>query len=190
MKSLFFRIFKGLLIPLQVSIFCFIALILARDISAAERVSIDHQIKSAEKLAAEALDLYGLGDRRTTVQLLKLADLYIKVQNYAEARDIYEKAVGIKGELAIKENSDLGRIYYRLGVSNFKLGDLIQAENFFLKSIAFSEKNYGPEAPILALDLLSLAKLYKGQERYEMAAPLYLRGIAIIEKSYGTDELF
>ena len=55
------------------------------------------------------------------------------------------------------------------------------------KALEVAEQNVGPDHPATATSLDNLANLYKAQNRYAKAEPLYERALAIREKAFGLD---
>ncbi len=66
-------------------------------------------------------------------------------------------------------------------------GQYAKAEPLYRRALAILEKALGPEHPIVATSLNSLAELYRDQSQYAKAEPLYQRALAIREKALGPE---
>jgi len=75
----------------------------------------------------------------------------------------------------------LANLYYRSG-------RLKEAEPLFKRSIALSEKIYGPEHIKTGNSLGGLASSFYGTGRYAEAEPLFKRSLAIYEKFYEAED--
>jgi tetratricopeptide (TPR) repeat protein len=62
-----------------------------------------------------------------------------------------------------------------------------EAEPLYVRALAISEQQLGPDHPQTATSLNNLAGLYNNQGKYEEAEPLYVRALAISEQQLGPD---
>ena len=76
--------------------------------------------------------------------------------------------------------------YNAAGVDAYQRGDYADAEKQWSDGLKEAEE-FGPEDPRLASSLNILAELYRAQDRYTEAEPLYKRALAIREKALGPE---
>ncbi len=86
-----------------------------------------------------------------------------------------------------KEHPDVARNLNNLAELYREMGNYSQAEPFYQRALAISEKVLGKEHPSVAVSLNNLAELYKAQGNYSQAEPLYGRSLAIKEKVLGKE---
>jgi CHAT domain-containing protein len=67
------------------------------------------------------------------------------------------------------------------------MGDYAKAEPLLQRVLAIQEKSLGPEHPIFANSIGSLAILYRYGGEYAKAEPLFRRTLAILENALGTE---
>jgi CHAT domain-containing protein/Tfp pilus assembly protein PilF len=68
-------------------------------------------------------------------------------------------------------------------------GKYSEAADIAKRALALAEDRFGPDHPIVAHMLNSLALLYRAQGRFGEAEPLLMRALGIAEKSLGPDDL-
>ena len=69
--------------------------------------------------------------------------------------------------------------------SLYRQGQYDQAVVVTKKALRVAEKALGPDHPLVAVSLNTLAELYRDQGQYAQAEPLYRRSLAILEKARG-----
>ncbi len=101
---------------------------------------------------------------------------------YAEAEQHLRAAVA----LAVDEK-DQATALNNLALMLQETNRLAEAEPLMRKALAIDEKSYGPEHPMVAIDLDNLAQLLQDTNRLAEAEPLMRRALEIEETTYGPD---
>ena len=99
---------------------------------------------------------------------------------------LYDAARVIRGAIAIYANA--GPAYTLKLVASYNVagevveysGDHKVAETLYQRAIDTGEKAFGPNNSDLAVSLMGLGNVYKSEERYADAAPLFERSLAIL----------
>lgn len=73
--------------------------------------------------------------KSTLVHYLEIGAAYEKIDNSVEAKRYFEKA--LKFEIAVKENKILGRLYYYLGLIEYKAGKNLNSKQYFKKCLKY-----------------------------------------------------
>jgi len=101
----------------------------------------------------------------TTSQKLALADKSYNQQAYARAAERYRKVLPKLNR--IKDPETYSRVLFHMAESNRQIGNTVQAERFYERSIAAVRSNPNPNA------LLGLAKSQQANEKYATATATY-----------------
>ena len=72
-------------------------------------------------------------------------------------------------------------------VKLYRAGKYAEAIEIAKRSLAFSEKQLGPDHPAVGTALNNLALLYRAQGRYGEDEPLYKRSLALRKTALGPD---
>ena len=104
--------------------------------------------------------------------------------NYAEAEKQWSAALQEAGKFG-PEDPRLATSLNNQGELYRAQGKYSEAESFFQRWLAISEKALDPEHPEMARGLNNLALLYNDQGKYAEAEPLNRRALAIREKALG-----
>lgn len=119
--------------------------------------------------------------------LNSLAILKQTTGHYSEARTMYEEVIQLRRTL------NQGGLAYASSVNNQaivcqQLGDLENAERYYLEAKDSFAQILGLEHPNYASTANNLAGLYYVQGKYEQAEPLFLEAIAIRRKVFGAED--
>lgn len=131
-------------------------------------------ISLADPIAYERASREGLRE----LQRGNYADAVRSLENAARAAESFGERDARYAEAAA-----------RLAQAYFSQGRYREAELFYRRSLAATEKRLPPEHPELAAAVSELAELYRYLGRVEEAAPLHRRALRIRERSYGTEHL-
>jgi tetratricopeptide (TPR) repeat protein len=149
----------------------------------------------ARRLDALALALVG-GDAETPQGLEaeasglldRLASYRLRSRvAYAQARDLFERALAICEKALGPEHHDTGAALNALALLLKTQGDLSGAKPLYERALAIAEKTLGPEHPDTGASLSNLANLLREQGDLAAARPLIERALAIDEKVFGPD---
>jgi tetratricopeptide (TPR) repeat protein len=103
-----------------------------------------------------------------------------------EARDEYERALQRTVQAHGEWTGAAARVQNDLGVVQWRLGNLDEAERLYRRALAIQE-DLGEEAQDVAPVLNNLATLLCDQDRYDMALPLHRRAVDIDQRRLGPD---
>jgi tetratricopeptide (TPR) repeat protein len=98
---------------------------------------------------------------------------------YRESAAAYQRCLQIRPDSAMVLNNT--------AVSLKEAGDPAGAEPLSRRALAMNEKTFGPDSPIVALDLSTLAGALLAKGDYAGADPLFRRALAIDEEAFGPD---
>lgn len=135
----------------------------------------------AEPLYKRALAIWErtpASDEKIALCLDGLAETYLRTDREAEAEPHLKRALGIWEKQSKREFTALDHLH-KLTVIYRKQSNQKGLEEVYKHYLAITEERYGAESPQVGHDLEELAKLYRDQERYEEAEPLYVRILAI-----------
>jgi len=119
--------------------------------------------------------------------LLDTSDTFIKAARWRFLKSIYEDIAAIFQDVHetehpgfIKLQSNLGKIYYNLGIYD-------EAESIFKLVLDIHRKTMGEEHPEVASSMSDLAELYIELARYKEAEPLHINAMKIRAKALGDE---
>lgn len=142
----------------------------------------------AESDFREALTIsvqaYGQNDPHVADVLRDGGSLMIDEGKLMDAARVLRGAIAIYTAAGPACNSQLAATYNLAGLDVADAGDRKTAETLFQKAIGLSEKAQGPNSTTLATYIANLAGVYKDEQRFAEAEPLYLRTIAIYQRNY------
>ena len=98
-----------------------------------------------------------------------------------QALELTEKA--LRAENAAEASTTLGN----LALLYHQQGNYALAETLHKETLAFREKFFGPEHPLVGTTLNNLARLYYDMSRYAEAEMLCRRSLEIVEKTWGPE---
>ncbi|MEZ0309748.1 MAG: tetratricopeptide repeat protein, partial [Ramlibacter sp.] len=101
--------------------------------------------------------------------------------NHAKAVEVTTRALAL-AEQSASESQQLKSLV-RLGSALWNTKRYAEAEPYLLRAQALQEKTGATESPEMARILNLLGITYSGQQRFDLAAPLYARALAIHQKN-------
>jgi tetratricopeptide (TPR) repeat protein len=102
------------------------------------------------------------------------------VGRYDEAAEHYERARALLGDRDRADPDDLATLYHNLAGVEHARGAFAVGEAIARRGLAIRLAGPRPGALGVAADLIALAGLVDGQERWEEAETLYLTGLALL----------
>eukprot|EP00004_Rigifila_ramosa_P025762 TRINITY_DN7791_c2_g1_i1.p1 TRINITY_DN7791_c2_g1~~TRINITY_DN7791_c2_g1_i1.p1 ORF type:complete len:1075 (-),score=260.28 TRINITY_DN7791_c2_g1_i1:30-2930(-) len=121
---------------------------------------------------------------RKQVSSLSGLGVLMKTQNkFSQALVFYQEAMSLSDERSLQTSW----IMHNMGVLLSQMGNPLDAEPMFLKSIEHWESIMGPRHVGSALRYNALAKLYTDTGKYSEAERLYLRSLRVREELLGPD---
>jgi len=109
------------------------------------------------------------------------------VGSYGEAREHYERALGIDEAAYGPDDPKVAIRVNNLGVVLHALGDLEGARECFERALATDEAVYGPDHPKVATDVNNLGLVLRDLGDLEAARGCFERALGIDEAAYGQD---
>lgn len=136
------------------------------------------RFQEAEALLAEVAEK---DIRNVVVTLRYLGIAQYQQGRYVEAESTFRKALALRGDDA--------EILGSLGVLMADFGRATEAERYFRRALEVDKKEFGPDNPIVGLDLRNLAVLLQGAEKDFEAEPLFREVLRIRELHWGPNGL-
>lgn len=127
---------------------------------------------------------YGQDDPHVANILRDGGSLMIDEGKLADAARVLRGAIAIYTHAGSAYAPELAATWNLAGQDVSDSGDLKGAEILFQKAIDLSEKSQGPDSTDLATYLANLANVYRDEQRFADAEPLYFRMIAILQHHY------
>jgi len=141
----------------------------------------------AQKLETAVRARFGVSHPVYGAALSTLAMAYSKQGKYADAEDLYKRALAIFEKARGTSQDLLAETLYNLANVYIHQGKYADAENLYKRALAIYEKVPGTSQGVMANVLSSLGLVYDKQGKYADADGLYKRALAIREKMLGTD---
>jgi tetratricopeptide (TPR) repeat protein len=138
-----------------------------------------------QKLEAAVKARVGASHRDYARVLSKLAGVYASLGKYAEAADLYQRALAIREKVLGPSHPDVAKSLNNLAFVYHSQGKYAEAAELHQRALAIREKVLGPDHPDVAESLHDLAIEYRLQGKYAEAAELHQRALAIREKALG-----
>ena len=131
---------------------------------------------------------YGLARRHTFTPsaarlAAKLALLQDHLGNPDAAREYYEQAISLYGEL--RDHSQHVMLLNQLGALCRRQGDLAAAERHYDKAMHVAMSVHGPNHPEVATAANNLGVAFTDMQDFERAESLHMQALSIREKSFG-----
>ena len=139
----------------------------------------------AEKLAAAYKAQLGTNHVNYGMALNNLANVHQLQGNYAEAEELYKRALAIRAKALGPNHPDVAQTQYNLALMYWKSGKFGDAEELYRQALRVREKVHGANHPAVAQTLNNLAILYQGQGKHAAAEALHQRALTIREKALG-----
>ena len=134
-----------------------------------------------------AVQAYGQNDPHVADVMRDGASLMIDEGKLEPAAHVLRGAIAIYIQAGPAWNSPLAATYNLAGQVVADSGDNKVAETLFQKAIDLSEKSDGSSSTTYASYVANLANVYRKDQRFAEAEPLYLRMIAILQQHGGLD---
>jgi serine/threonine protein kinase len=132
--------------------------------------------------ALKEAEAFGPQDARLATSLHNAGELYTRLERYAEAEGLLQRALTIREK--VLEDQETARTIYALARLNHNRGNKDKAERLYRQSLAIREKVLGREHPDVAESLSGLAGALS-LKRIEEAERLAKRSLSIREKALG-----
>ena len=117
------------------------------------------------------------------VRALNELGLWCKaVGRYAEGRRHYRRARRLLERLSPSDTESLATVYHNLAGVEHATGRYAAGEVLARKGLAIRLAGPRPSARMLAADLIALAAILEGRNRWDEAEALYLRGLHLLER--------
>lgn len=126
------------------------------------------------------LQAYGQTDPHVADVLASGGGFLIDEGKWMDAARLLRGAIAIYQNAGPAYNAQLANAYSLAAEDCVAAGDIKTAETLYQRSIDIGQKVYAPDDPQLAFRLAGLANVYKDEQRYADAEPLYLRAMAIL----------
>jgi CHAT domain-containing protein/tetratricopeptide (TPR) repeat protein len=143
----------------------------------------DHQRAIADY--QETLRRLGVNHPRYGYALKALGIAYQEQGKYAEAEDVYRRALATLEKTLGKNHEDVALTLTRLASVCDEEGKYGEAEALYGRALAIYEKVRGPGHPDVANAINNFAALYFHQGKYDEAEKLFRRSLTIYEKARG-----
>jgi|GEM_PF-1450894 len=134
-----------------------------------------------------AVQAYGQSDPHVANVLRDSASLMIDEGKLEPAGHVLRGAIAIYTQAGPAFSSQLAATYNLAGQDVADSGNNTVAETLFQKAIDLSEKSDGPNSVTYSTYVANLADVYRKEQRFAEAEPLYLRMIAILRQHYSLD---
>jgi serine/threonine protein kinase len=132
--------------------------------------------------ALKEAEAFGPQDARLATSLHNAGELYTRLERYAEAEGLLQRALTIRKKVV--EDQETARTIYALARLNHNRGNKDKAERLYRQSLAIRERVLGREHPDVAESLSGLAGALS-LKRIEEAERLAKRSLSIREKALG-----
>ena len=134
-----------------------------------------------------AVQAYGQEDPHVADVMRDGASLMIDEGKFEPAARVLRGAIAIYTHAGPAWNSPLAATYNLAGQVVADSGDNKVAETLFQKAIDLSEKSDGPNNVTYSNYVANLADVYRKEQRFVEAEPLYLREIGVLQQHYSLD---
>lgn len=140
------------------------------------------------KLPLKAKDLEAIekgGDPDIAMKLLRIADSYLRINDYTECLQIQESALAILEKVLGVQHPNTATCLSGLANTYFKIGEYAKALPLQLRALEIREKVFGMQHPETANSLNDLANIYSMLGDYSKALPMQEQAFTIREKGLG-----
>jgi tetratricopeptide (TPR) repeat protein len=144
---------------------------------------------AAEPLLREALAIaeadFPHDGPKVASALNSLGLLCKDLARYDEARALYERALAIveRAEPSEVNSQEIACLYHNLGGIEHARCNYAQGEVFARKGIEIRKRLGTRDETSLAADMVALAAILDGQQKFDEAEPLYIEALGILERS-------
>jgi len=144
----------------------------------------------AEPLLREALSIAEVECGENTLRLCgalnALGLLFKDLAKYDEARACYERALDLV-DTDQGSSIEIAALYHNLGGIEHARQNYVDGEIFARKGIEIRKSIAGLNDQALAADMVALAAILDGQQKFDEAEPLYLDALQTLERSPETN---
>jgi tetratricopeptide (TPR) repeat protein len=141
----------------------------------------------AQKVEAIAKVRFGINHVHYGAALNNLAMAYDAQGKYADAEELFKRALAIREKALGKEHPDVASILNNLAAVYDEQGKYADAEELHKRALAIREKALGKDHPDVARSLHNLAVVYQEEGKFADAEALDKRAVAINEKALGKE---
>ncbi len=118
-----------------------------------------------------------------------LANVYIKLEDYALAQSIAEQALALNEQFLGPHHSNVGAGLTTVAICLQGQGKLSQAAPIYERALAIHERVYGPKHPEVAIALSNLGDFFRELGDLARAKAVEERALAIREQAFGPQHL-
>jgi tetratricopeptide (TPR) repeat protein/CHAT domain-containing protein len=140
----------------------------------------------AEKGEAAVRARFGVNHTNYGAALNNLAMVHNAQGNYAQAEDLYKRALAIREKTLGTNHPEVAKVLHNLAYVYESQGKYLDAESFNKRALAIEEKIVGANHPQTAMTLNNLGIVLQKQGRYGQAEQVYTRALAVREKVLGS----
>lgn len=167
------------------------------------------ELAEAAKLSFSAVQLYNKGNYEQALPLAKralqlrekalgpedplvrgalfnLAEIYLALRKYDEARGFFERVVK-SYEATSGEDLRVANVLDRIAFIQYQRGDFDKSEDSYQRALQIRETVEGAETASVANSVFSLAEFYQVRDNYKKAETMYKRLVLLREKSSFTN---
>ncbi len=123
----------------------------------------------------------------TATSMEHLAEVLYHLGEFAEAEELWERALEIVEGVAGKEDPRLCPILDSLGAVYYRRGEMEQIEESCMRSLRISEVAYGRQHPKSIDRLLNFGEMMIGRKRFDRAVEILAGVVRISEQTFGED---
>ena len=128
------------------------------------------------------------GDRVEPAAALNVRGLRCKeMAKYDEGRALYERALGLLEREVERDQESIATLHHNLGGIEHARGNYVAGEVSARRGLAIRRSLAGADPRDLAADLVALAAILDGMEKYAEAEPLYLEALGVFERTPGAN---
>ncbi|RUP09301.1 hypothetical protein BC936DRAFT_140089 [Jimgerdemannia flammicorona] len=93
----------------------------------------------------QTVEIFEEKHRETAIKMLRIAKIYINLDNCKTAKEYYSWAMGILGQTFNIDYQHIATAAYNLGIIYEKLGDINKAQQFCIYGLSIRNRYLGPE---------------------------------------------
>lgn len=153
----------------------------------------EHNFKQAEAAFRICLkhreQFCGLDSIPVAVVLQHLADLYLRLEKYGEAKPLFEREIRIIEKTYGQDHRYLALPLYKRATAAIFCNDLNEAEVAASRALKIRESSIGADNPFLYEDLILLGRIESKKEKYAESIAYWERAISIVESGLGPENL-
>jgi tetratricopeptide (TPR) repeat protein len=121
-------------------------------------------------------------DRHKVAAALNALGVLCKdLARYDEARALYERALVLAEQAATVDEGEIATLYHNIGGIEHARGNFAAGEPFARKGLEMRRRLSDGDAIALAADMVALAAILDGQQKFDEAEGLYLDALRILD---------